>query len=89
MNAWTRTREGRSSRAPRSFAFRSVGTLRGTVIGRPRGTELRVQVRRGDAWRDVGRVRTGRGGAYRYAAGERGTYRVVTGGAAGRAVRIC
>jgi hypothetical protein len=29
-------RKGRSSRAPRSFAFRSVGTLRGTVIGPPR-----------------------------------------------------
>jgi hypothetical protein len=28
-------------------------------------------------------------GVYRYGAGERGTYRVVTGGAAGPAVRIC
>ena len=54
--------------APRSFSFlrRSAGTLRGTVIGPRRGTRLRVQVRRGGAWRDVGTVRTGRGGAYRY-----------------------
>jgi hypothetical protein len=58
------------------------------VIGPARATSLRAQVRRDGAWRDVGRVRTDRGGAYRCAAGERGTHRVMTGGAAGPAVRI-
>jgi stage II sporulation protein D len=76
---------------PRSFAFRrraAVGTLRGTVIGPPRGSKLRVQVLRRGAWSDVGGIRTGRGGRYRYDASERGTYRVLAAGAAGPAVRI-
>jgi stage II sporulation protein D len=77
---------------PRSFSFkrpRVVGALRGTVVGPARGTRLTVQVRRGATWSDVGSVRTGRGGAYRYSVPAAGTYRVVAaGGAAGPVVRI-
>jgi hypothetical protein len=58
------------------------------VIGPARATKLRAQVRRDEAWRDVGRVRADRGGVYRCPAGERGTHGVMTGGAAGPAVRI-
>jgi stage II sporulation protein D len=76
---------------PRSFAFvhkRSAGVLRGSVVG-PRGrASLRVQVRRGSAWADVGTVRTSRSGAYRWRATTAGTYRVVVAGAAGPAVTL-
>ena len=61
----------------------AVGALRGTVIGPPRGTQLTIQRRVGDGWRDVGRVPTRADGAYRWVAHERGTYRVVADGAAG------
>lgn len=86
------SRRGKASGAATASAsaYRpwAVGALRGTVIGPPRGTKLRVQVRRDGKWRDVATVRTGKNGAYRYAAPARGTYRVLTGGAAGPAVRI-
>jgi stage II sporulation protein D len=76
---------------PRSFSFRwpaAVGALRGSVVGPPRGTALTVQVKRGAVWEDVGTVRTGRGGGYRWRAHAHGTYRVVVDGAAGSPVRI-
>ena len=76
---------------PRSFGFkppRAVGDLRGSVVGPARGTRLAVQQLRGGVWKEIGAVRTGRGGAYRWTAYARGTYRVVTGGAEGPAVRI-
>jgi stage II sporulation protein D len=76
---------------PRSFSFMpkpSAGVLRGSVVG-PRGrATLRVQVRRGAAWADVGTVRTSRSGAYRWRATAAGTYRVVVAGAAGAAVTL-
>ena len=62
--------------------------MSGTVIGPPRGTQLTIQRRRGDGWRDVGRVPVGAGGAYRWVALERGTYRVVVDGATGPSIRI-
>jgi stage II sporulation protein D len=76
---------------PRSFSFRppaSVGVLRGTVVGPARGTRLRVQIRHGATWADVGDVRTGRAGAYAYRATATGTYRVLVDGAAGPAVAL-
>jgi stage II sporulation protein D len=76
---------------PRSFSFRrprAVGVLRGTVVGPPRGTTLTVQLRQGAGFKDVGAVRTGRGGAYRWTATVPGTYRVVAGGATGPAISI-
>jgi stage II sporulation protein D len=76
---------------PRSFSFvhkRAAGVLRGSVVG-PRGrATLRVQVRRGSAWANVGTVRTSRTGAYRWRATAPGTYRVVVAGAAGPAVTL-
>jgi stage II sporulation protein D len=76
---------------PRSFSFmhkRSAGVLRGSVVG-PRGrATLRVQVRRGATWANVGSVRTSRTGAYRWRAAAPGTYRVVVSGAAGAAVTL-
>ena len=44
-----------------TFAFirrNAVGALSGTVIGPPRGTQLTIQRRVSDGWRDVGRVPT-------------------------------
>jgi stage II sporulation protein D len=76
---------------PRSFSYlhkRSAGVLRGTVIGPPRGAKLRVQVRRGATWANVGTVRTSRTGTYRWRAAVAGTYRVVVSGAAGPAVAL-
>jgi stage II sporulation protein D len=76
---------------PRSFSYlhrRVAGVLRGSVVG-PRGrATLRVQLRRGTAWADVGTVRTSRGGTYRWRASEPGTYRVVVAGAFGPAVAL-
>jgi stage II sporulation protein D len=66
----------------------AVGALSGTVIGPPRGTQLTIQRRVGGKWRDVGRVPTGRGGAYRWVASERGSYRVVADGAVGAPVKL-
>ncbi len=78
--------------APRSFSYvaprRAVGTLHGTVTGPARGALAHVQVQRGGGWSEVARVRTGRGGAYRWTAHAAGTYRVVCQGAAGPAVAI-
>jgi stage II sporulation protein D len=72
-----------------SFEFMrrdAVGTLSGTVIGPPRGTQLTIQRRvRGD-WRDVGRVPTRAGGAYRWVAHERGSYRVLADGVGGPSI---
>jgi stage II sporulation protein D len=76
---------------PRSFSYkrkRSAGVLRGNVVG-PRGrATLRVQIRRGSAWANVGTVRTSRAGDYRWRASAPGTYRVVVSGAAGPAVAL-
>jgi stage II sporulation protein D len=66
----------------------AVGALRGTVIGPPRGTQLTVQRRVDGDWRDVGRVPTRAGGAYRWVAHERGSYRVLADGVAGPSVRF-
>ena len=77
--------------APRPFAFvarRPGGVMRGTVVGPPRGAVARVQERRGEKWVDVGRVRLGRSGAYRWRAPASGTYRVAIGGALGPAVAV-
>jgi stage II sporulation protein D len=81
----------RSSAAPRPYSLaarRSVGVLRGTVIGPRGGARLTVQERRGDRWVKVDTVRTTRSGAYRWQAHSSGTYRVVIAGAAGPAVRL-
>jgi stage II sporulation protein D len=78
-------------RAPRPFALaarRSAGVLQGSVIGPRRGTVAQVQERRGDGWADVGTVRVGRSGAYRWRAPASGTYRVVVDGAVGPAIRV-
>jgi stage II sporulation protein D len=77
--------------APRSFAFvpkRSVGALRGSVIGPRRGARLTVQAQRDGRWTTVGRTTVGRRGAYRWRATAPGTYRVVFQGASGPAVRL-
>jgi SpoIID/LytB domain protein len=73
---------------PRSFSFkwpRTVGVLRGTVIGG--GAHGVIQEKRGGHWVDVADV-TARHGAYRYAATSSGVYRAVFAGASGPAVRL-
>jgi stage II sporulation protein D len=72
----------------RSFTQRRVGAIRGTVIGPPRGTAVTVQRRAKSGWRTVGTTRLGRGGAYRWDAPARGTYRVAVSGAYGPAVTL-
>jgi stage II sporulation protein D len=77
--------------APRGHSFirrNAVGAVSGSVIGPARGTQLTIQRRRGDGWRDVGRVPVRAGGAYRWVALQRGTYRVVVDGAKGPSIRI-
>ena len=79
------------SAAPRPYSLaarRSVGVLRGTVIGPRGGARLTVQERRGDRWVKVDTVRTTRSGGYRWQAHSSGTYRVVVAGAAGPAVKL-
>ena len=49
---------------------------------------LRVQALHGGRWVAVGQATLGRGGSYRWAAPEGGTYRVVYAGATGPAVRL-
>ncbi len=76
---------------PRSFSFRhprATAALRGTVVGPGRGTRVTVQTLRDGAWANVGSTRVGRGGAYRWSAPARGTYRVVVGGAVGPVIQL-
>jgi hypothetical protein len=78
------------TQAPRPFAMaarRPATVLRGSVIG-PRGAVARVQERRGEQWVDVGRVRLGRSGAYRWRVPASGTYRVAIGGALGPSIEV-
>jgi stage II sporulation protein D len=79
------------TQAPRPFAMaarRPATVLRGSVIGPPRGAVARVQERRGEQWVDVGRVRLGRSGAYRWRVPASGTYRVAIGGALGPSIEV-
>jgi stage II sporulation protein D len=74
-----------------SFEFirrNAVGALSGSVIGPPRGTQLTIQRRVKGDWRDVGRVPTRAGGAYRWIAHARGSYRVFADGVAGPSVNF-
>ncbi len=74
-----------------SFEFmrrNAVGALSGSVIGPPRGTQLTIQRRVKGDWRDVGRVPTRAGGAYRWIAHARGSYRVLADGVAGPSVNF-
>jgi stage II sporulation protein D len=80
---------GTVARARAALVDRFVaGTLRGTVIGPPRGTTLLVQQRVGGRWAPAGETRTGRGGAYRWVAPHPGVYRVVAGEAAGPSLTV-
>jgi stage II sporulation protein D len=74
---------------PRSFSYvapRTVGELRGTVVGG--GRRGVVERRDVNGWTEVARVRVSRAGAYRYRATVPGTYRVRLGAAAGPAVTL-
>jgi stage II sporulation protein D len=66
----------------------AVGTLDGSVIGPARGALLHVEKQDASGWHEVGRVHVGRGGAYRWVAHGRGTYRVVYQDAPGPATRV-
>jgi stage II sporulation protein D len=77
------------AQAPRPIAMASlaaVGELRGTVLGD--GSSGTVQVRRGGRWIDLGTVRIGRSGAYRWTVYGRRAYRLVVDGAVGPTVRF-
>jgi stage II sporulation protein D len=87
----SRTVASRAASAPRPYAFaagRAAGVLSGSVVGPARGTRVVVQERRDGRWVEAGRVRTGRGGAYRWTAPAPGIYRVLVGEAAGPSVAI-
>ena len=82
---------GGTEAPPRPYAMAAravVGVLRGAVIGPARGAVVHVQVRRAGAWADAGTTLVERGGAYSWAATERGVYRVLVDAAAGPAVRV-
>ena len=62
--------------------------LSGRVLFAGRGSALQVQTLRSGRWTAVGTTHTGARGAYRWATAVAGTYRVVSGGAPGPAVRL-
>ena len=63
-------------------------TVTGTIRPGKRGARIVVQRRTADGWKRVARGRLGRSGAYRVGVESRGTYRVVSAGDAGPAVRV-
>jgi stage II sporulation protein D len=84
-------RSGGVKAPPRPFAMAAravAGEVRGTVVGPARGATVHVQLQRGGAWTQVGTTLVERGGAYSWAADQRGTYRVVVDGAVGPSVRL-
>jgi stage II sporulation protein D len=78
---------GARARAAR-LAGRPVGVLTGSILPGRRGATARVQALHGSGWADVGAVRLGRGGGYRWVAPARGSYRVVFADAVGPAVAL-
>jgi stage II sporulation protein D len=67
---------------------RPVANVAGTVVPARRGAEVQIQRREGSAWRTVASTHVGRGGRYRAAVGQPGTYRAIFAGDAGPAVRV-
>jgi stage II sporulation protein D len=74
--------------APVAAGPRPVASVTGTVIPARRGAEVQVQLREDGGWRTVASTIVGRGGRYRAAVAQSGTYRAVFAGDAGPPVRI-
>jgi stage II sporulation protein D len=62
--------------------------LSGSIDPGPRGQLIVLQRKTGDGWKRAGSARLGRSGQYRLAVDRPGTYRVVSAGDAGPAVRV-
>ena len=71
----------------RMTRFRSIASVTGTVMPARDGERVEIQVRRGARWHTI-LTTTVRGGAFRAAVTQPGTYRAVFQGAAGDGVRV-
>jgi stage II sporulation protein D len=76
-----------SGGAPARLARAAGPALSGTVVPGRRGATAQVQVRRDGRWLPAGTVTLRGGGAYRWPVASAGTYRVVSEGAPGPAIR--
>jgi stage II sporulation protein D len=83
------TRRGRlDGRARAAAGPPAVAVLTGSVVPARRGAEVQVQRREGATWHRVTSTVAGRGGRYRAAVAQPGTYRVIFSGDAGPSVRV-
>jgi stage II sporulation protein D len=82
-----RVPSGTGGAAPASGP-RPLASITGSVIPARRGAEVQIQLREDGAWRTVSSTIVGRGGRYRAAVAQGGTYRALFAGDAGPAVRV-